>query len=118
MTLNLMYLLVSIPAIVISFLLSTYFLMSAASLAGVDVVKNSSSLDILSFLFAIVFFQITGSGPASVAKSYVLRKYVRDTHAWVVSDFFENIKRNFKQGIAVYIINTVVLSGLLFAYIF
>ena len=118
MTLNLMYLLTSIPAIVISFLLSTYFLMSAASLAGVDVVKNSSSLGILSFLFAIVFFQITGSGPASVAKNYVLRKYVNDTHSWVVSDFFENIKRNFKQGIAVYIIDTLMLSGLLLAYIF
>ncbi len=118
MTLNLMYLLVSIPAIVISILISAYFLMSVASLAGVDVVKNSTLLGILSLLFAIVFLQVTGSGPASVAKSYVLRKYVRDTHSWVVSDFFENIKSNFKQGIAVYIINTLVSAGLIFAYIF
>ena len=118
MTLNLMYLLVSIPAIVISMFISAYFLMSAASLAGVDVIKNSTSLSILSLLFAVAIFQITGSGPASVAKSYVLRKYVRDTHAWVFSDFFENIKSNFKQGIAVYIINTIVSIALMFSYIF
>lgn len=118
MALNLMYLLVSIPAIVISILISTYFLVSVVSLAGVDAVKNSTLLGFLSLFFAIIFLQVTGSGPASVAKSYVLRKYVRDAHSWVVSDFFENIKSNFKQGIAVYIINTLVSAGLIFAYIF
>ena len=106
MALNLMYLLVSIPAIVISILISTYFLVSVVSLAGVDAVKNSTLLGFLSLFFAIIFLQVTGSGPASVAKSYVLRKYVRDAHSWVVSDFFENI------------INTLVSAGLIFAYIF
>lgn len=118
MTLNLMYLLMSIPAIIISFVISSYFILSVSSLTGVNIEKNSSSLSIISLLFTIAFFQITGSGPASVAKNYVLRKYVNDTHSWVVSDFFENIKKNFKQGIIVYIISSIMAFGLIYAYIF
>lgn len=118
MTLNLMYLFMSIPAIIISFVISSYFILSVSSLTGVNIEKNSSSLSIISLLFTIAFFQITGSGPASVAKNYVLRKYVNDTHSWVVSDFFENIKKNFKQGIIVYIISSIMAFGLIYAYIF
>ena len=116
--LNLLYVLVSIPAIVISAVLSLYFLTMTASVKNISIDDNATTLVILSLLFAIIFFQLTGSGPASVAKNYVLRKYVNDKHSWVVSDFFEHIKKSFKQGMAVYIINTLVLFVLLFAWMF
>lgn len=116
--LNLLYVLVSIPAIIISVLISLYLFTITASVKGININENATSLLILSILFAIAFFQITGSGPASVAKCYVLKHYVNDTHTWVISDFFENIKKNFKQGMAVYVINTLILSVLLFACVF
>ena len=94
MTLNLLYVLVSIPVIVISAIIPLYLLTMTASVKGINITENASSLLILSILFALAFFQVTGSGPASVAKSYVLRKYVNDKHSWVMSDFFENIKKN------------------------
>lgn len=116
--LNLLYVLTSIPAIFISIVISLYFLTITASIRGIDINGNATSLLFLSVLFSIAFFQITGSGPASVAKDYVLRHYVNDTHTWVISDFFENIKKNFTQGIVVYVINTLVITLLLFAGIF
>ncbi len=115
--LNIMYLVVSIPAIVISLIISSYFVTALASFAGINIAENATGIFLLNILFSIVFFQVTGSGPASAAKSYVLRKYVKDTHAWVYSDFFENIKSNFKQGICVYIINMLLTATLMFSYI-
>lgn len=116
--LNLLYVLVSIPAVIISALISLYLFTITASVKGIDINENATSLLILSILFAIAFFQITGSGPASVAKCYVLKHYVEDTHTWVISDFFEHMKKNFRQGITVYVINTLVITFLLLAGIF
>ena len=60
-TLNLLYLLVSIPAILISIAISVYFLTLAASIRGVDVAKNSTSFatrESASFVYYVycVFF--------------------------------------------------------------
>ncbi len=118
MTLNVLYLLVSIPAMIISLFISLYFFTLAANLKNISVEENVLSVVLLSFALAFVFFQVTGSGPASVAKTYVLRKYVNDRHSWPVSEFFENIKRNFKQGLLVYFINIIAISALLFSSLF
>lgn len=50
--------------------------------------------------------------------TYVLRKYVNDSHSWVWSDFIENIKSNFKQSISVYFINILVMVFLVVGYTF
>ena len=118
-SLNLFYILASIPAIIIAFFLSNYFIGTLLTLSGINIDGDISlALSILYLLLTVVVLQITGSGPASVAMNYVLRKYVNDTHSWVWSDFIDNIKSNFKQGMGVYLVNVLVLSlcviGLLF----
>lgn len=118
-SLNLFYILASIPAIIIAFFLSDYFIGTLLTLSGINIDGDISlALSILYLLLTVVVLQITGSGPASVAMNYVLRKYVNDTHSWVWSDFIDNIKSNFKQGMGVYLVNVLVLSlcviGLLF----
>lgn len=118
-SLNLFYILASIPAIIIAFFLSNYFIGTLLTLSGINIDGDISfALSILYLLLTVIILQITGSGPASVAMNYVLRKYVNDTHSWVWSDFIDNIKSNFKQGMCVYLVNVSVLSlciiGLLF----
>ena len=75
-------------------------------------------IPLLAILFSVVILQATGSGPASVGHTAVVRKYVKDTHAWIWSDFIGSFKQNFRQGIAVYVINVVVFFMIAFGYLF
>jgi len=57
-------------------------------------------------------------GPFIAGFTYVLRNWSRQEHAFLVSDFFEHTKKNWKQGLALSIISTVAtylyLTALLF----
>lgn len=124
-TLNLLYLFASIPAIYITYLIASYLLAYLLLLIqsnipqAADIVQKTEDIvPIITVFVTGILFQIFGSGPATASMSYILRKYVKDTHVWLVSDFFEQIKKNFKQGIAVYIINTFAFVALNVAYIF
>ena len=118
-TLNLIYLIFSIPAIVISFFLSTYMTSWIASVAGIDFNGEMGQTFRLIGLFgAVLLLHICGSGGASAGMTYVLRKYVNDTHSWAWSDFIDNIKSNFKQSISVYAINILVIIFFVVGYTF
>lgn len=47
-------------------------------------------------------------GPATAAATYIWRQFARQEHAWVWGDFWERLKSNFKQGLAVGIIDIIV----------
>ena len=70
---------------------------------------ESQALFLLSMILTIILPAVFGTGPASAAMSYVLRNYVNDTHSWVWGDFKDNFKSNFKQGLIVYLIDTVII---------
>ena len=120
-SINMIYIIASVPAIVISFFIANYFIgfiLSVTSLAeNEEFLRMVPWLDIF-ILFTVVILQATGSGPASVGHTAVVRKYVKDTHAWIWSDFVSGLKQNFWQGVAVYIINVVVFFMLAFGYLF
>lgn len=118
MILNLMYLVISIPAIIIAYFISTYLLTYLLSLTGVNVAEITDVIKIITIFISAVLFQVFGSGPATASMSYILKRYVKDTHVWIFSDFFEHFKKNFKQGMAVYIINTFASVALIVAYMF
>ena len=118
-TLNFIYIVFSIPAIVISFFLSTYMAAWVASIVGIDLSGEfGSTVNLIGLFATVVLIHICGSGPASAAMTYVLRKYVNDTHAWVWSDFIDNIKSNFRQGLVVYVINILVTTAFVIGYTF
>ena len=117
-TLNLMYLLVSIPALVITGAIIIYILSYFLSISGVNLGETADIIKIILIFAVAILFQLFGSGPATAAVNYILRRYVKDSHVWIYSDFFEHIKKNFKQGVAAYIINTLVWVALVVAYIF
>lgn len=118
-SLNLLYMLASIPAIVISFVMANYFI--GLIITVMQLHENEAVLNLMPFIsipFAMLLFQITGSGPATVSHNYTLRKYVKDTHVWLWTDFVGCFKRNFLQGLAVYIINVLVVFLLFFGFLF
>lgn len=53
-------------------------------------------------------------GPAQAGMTYILRNYSREEHAFIWWDFKENARKNFKQGMIVGLINTVVTVLVLF----
>ena len=57
-------------------------------------------------------------GPFIAGLTFVLRNWARQEHAFLVSDFFEHTKKNWKQGMVLSIINTVFLYAILNAALF
>jgi len=117
--LNFIYIVFSIPAIVISFFLSTYMSVWTANIVGIDLSGElGKTISLIGLCMTIVLLQICGSGPASAGMTYVLRKYVNDKHSWVWGDFIDNIKSNFRQGVAVYVINIFATVAFVVGYTF
>lgn len=68
------------------------------------------SIDIALRAFsAFLFFIFLGQGPITAGYTYIVREYSREHHCWLLSDFFERCKSNFKQGILLWIIDLAVL---------
>lgn len=118
-TLNLIYIIFSIPAIVISFFLSTFLISWSATVSGVDINGVlGDALSLVGILFAVIIVFALGSGPASAGMTFVLRNYVNDKHAWAWGDFYDQFKSNFKQGIVVYIINIIFTVSCIIGFVF
>lgn len=91
--LNLLYLLIWIPAIFWTFLnLVQLYQMDAAELA-----QGAGSL---MTAWLLVMFPLTAiTGPFNMGISCVLRSWARDEHSFVVADFAAGMKANWKQGL-------------------
>ncbi len=87
--LNLLYILFWIPPLIAGTLLTEY---------------NAS-------LAYLVFF-ITGSftaGPATSGAVYILRNFSTETPVFLVSDFFQQFKENYKQSVLLFLFNSLML---------
>lgn len=58
------------------------------------------------------------TGPATCGFTYVLRNMQRQEHAWVFSDFREHFAKNFKQGVAMSVIDLTAAFLLYVAFCF
>lgn len=68
----------------------------------------------ISFVYSVIsMFQIT-DGLASAGFTHVARQTARDKHSFGLSDFFDTIKKNWKQALVSGIINTLVYILLFF----
>lgn len=65
-------------------------------------------------LFVLVSLPLATIGLANAGLTYVTRNFAREKHAFVSSDFFDTIKKNWKQALAVGIINGIVTIVLVF----
>lgn len=110
--LNMLYFLCSLPIFVLLYL---YFIPYISGLfSNMPIAKTGISEENLSTYQAMITLFLTvmsvtlyGSGPASCAAAYIERCFVREQHAWMMSDFFGKYKENFKQGMILSVIDIV-----------
>ena len=76
--------------------------------------RNFWKFVIINIVYGILSLPLITGGLASVGITNVNRNIARDKHSFGLSDFFDTIKKNWKQGLIAGIINTIVYILLLF----
>lgn len=109
-TLNLTYAFVGLPTWCFMAICATSFLMFH--------VNNENYNQLLPYLLVLIPFITLVSSPATMGVTYVLRNFAREEHAWVPGDVFDKASKNYKQGIVIGLINSVVAFLLLYSYFY
>ncbi len=69
-------------------------------------------------MLALAIFQLVTYGWQKVGTTYILRNMVRGDGVFLISDYFYAIKRNFKQGFFLGVIDCILLGTLAFNFIY
>lgn len=121
-SLNMLYFVFSIPAIILYFLLFSFLipvLFNAVTTAAELPQNDIAFLTVLLSLFMTIICTITlGSGPASASMAYVLREYSKEEHVWLFSEFLGKMKENFKKEIVVVLVDLIFVFFSSFAISF
>ena len=72
----------------------------------------------LRFSFATLIITFWGAGPVSAGYQYILRNFARQEHAWIWSDFWQHLSRNFVQGLIVLAIDAAAIAAFVLGFIF
>lgn len=72
----------------------------------------------ISAIYVLISLPLVTSGLATAGITNVTRNTARDKHSFGISDFFDTIKKNWKQALPAGIINTVVYALLIFDVFF
>ncbi len=73
------------------------------------------------YLFAIAAFMlvtVVGLAPFTCGFSYVLRNFSREEHSFILSDFFEQVKNNYKQSLLLLVVDIFVFVAVVVSYTF
>ncbi len=76
--------------------------------------RNFWKFGFISLVYSLISVPLVTAGLAGVGMTNVARNTARDKHSFGLSDFFETIKKNWKQALPAGIINTAVYALLLF----
>ncbi len=123
---NLLFCLANIPAFLIIFFLSGVFSnavfgsfpdqiaeiagLSAPDFGNPDYLFVYRAVDVgIRAAVTILFITFWGSGPAYAAMHYVVRNYSREEHSFILSDFWDAIKDNFKQSLIVFLFDIIFM---------
>lgn len=72
----------------------------------------------INLVYEIICFPILTHGLARAGLTNVTRNIARDKHSFGLSDFFETIKKNWKQALGAGIVNTLITIILIFDFYF
>ena len=115
---NLLYAIAVIPTFILVFWLSGYVTYGISSALGGEDQSLVLQFDIMFRLLVTYLFTIIwGMGPVTAGLTYIMRNFAREEHAWIWSDFKDNVKGNFKQAAIVFIIDMAVMLLMYFAYV-
>lgn len=102
---NLLYLLAWIPAI-------AWTLLNLVVLNGMQGAEGGASqedaLGLMSTWLLILAPCIAITGPWNAGATYVLRNWARDQHSFILSDFWDAVKGNWKQALPISVISGVL----------
>ena len=115
---NLLYLILSIPSIVVWAVISSFLVTLLAQNSVISLEENKDMLWAIYMLLTAILTGAMGTGAPSASLAYVMHNYVNDTHTFELSDFFENYKNNFIQATIVFVIDALVFSVCGFAFVF
>lgn len=108
-SLSLAYTLLSVPVAVIYLFLNIFL---QGMFSPVREPAFITYMGIYIMLFLVCFL---GTGPASAGQAYVLRNFSREEHAWVWDDFWSQTKANFGKGLAMLLLDLVLVTLLVSA---
>jgi len=77
--------------------------------AGLETEQAAEIQRIALTFFTTLICVLWGSGPASAGFAYITRCFTREEHSWILSDFFQRMKENFKQGMVVSVVDILLL---------
>lgn len=107
MWLNLLYSLFLLPTFVI-----VYFAFYHYAMGGTEGINEMTFQDVVSYIY-MLFPCMLIAVPGTLGFTNVLHRWANDEHAWI-SDFWTGIKKNWKQGLIVTVINYLVLVFLIY----
>lgn len=133
--LNMLYILACIPTAAVVFFLSgvistallnmlaqpiaTVLGLAAPDVTNAEYLKYSAMVDLIVRIVSCLMFTVLwGMGPVTAGYTYILRNYSREEHAWLWSDFWQYAKENFKQAIAVWLIDLAAMVVMFYAFMF
>lgn len=108
---NLLYSLALIPAFVIIFYGSMLILVQLFSKVAAQIAPSDMStvMIVCSLVVTNLYIALWGAGPATAGMTYIMRNFSREEHAFIWGDFKDTFKANFKQSLAVFVIDIVVV---------
>lgn len=132
---NLLYCVALIPTFLIMLFLSgaisnavlTTFDTQVAAMAGLSAPDfNNSDFNMIYILIdvclraivTVLFTVFWGMGPATAGVHYIFRNYSREENAFILSDFWDAVKDNFKQSIVVFIVDVIMMFAFFYAITF
>ena len=63
----------------------------------------------INLVYGLICAPVITNGLANVGITNVARNIARDKHSFGLSDFFDTLKKNWKQGLIAGIINTIII---------
>lgn len=110
MRLNLMYMIVWLPAMIVLTIAALSFLTSLSSMVDGEMTMGFNELvaSIVSPTLLLLIPCIAITGPFTSGVCYVTRNWARDEHSFIWSDFKDAVKENWKQSIVISLITSVI----------
>lgn len=106
---NILYVAAMIPTYAIVFLFSCFLLGQLLRGLEVDYIELGAVYFFGGFILSNIFTSLWGVGPATAGVTYLMRNYAKEEHAWILSDFWDAVKGNWKQSFAIFGIDLIVI---------
>lgn len=106
---NLMYFLCVFPLIFFVYLM---YIQSTgqADISLFSILVSAFVASVPSWLFyGLLAVSCVLYGPATASVSYILRNYAKREHSWIAFDFYDQMRKNFKQALAAGLIDLLVV---------